>query len=383
MRPTWAEVSLPALRRNYRALRERVGEQVTVCAVVKADAYGHGAIECARALEEEGATWLGVTCTEEGVRLREAGIRARILLMTGFWRGEEGDVIRHRLTPAVWEWWQVGGLEAALNKVAGVPKPFPIHIKLDTGMARLGVPDYYLKLFLNRVAAAKAIAIEGVFSHLASAEVMGSDEVERQATRFADFERQIRDRGLAPRYFHLSNSAAIATRPALFRDMVRPGIALYGYQLKITGSKATESPLRIDPVLSWKTRIVSLRDVGPGQGVGYNSTFVAQVPTKLAVLPVGYADGLNRHNSSRADSQGGSVLVRGRRVPIAGRVSMDITLADVTGVAGVNVGDEVTILGSDGGQHIDAWDHATLAGTIPYEILCNIGKRVPRKYLTE
>ena len=383
MRPTWAEVSLGALRRNYRAVQERVGDQVTICAVVKADAYGHGAVECARGLEQEGATWLGVTSTEEGVRLREAGIGARILLMTGFWRGEEADVLRHRLTPAVWEWWQVGGLEAALNKVVDAPRPFPIHIKLDTGMARLGVPEHYLKLFLNRVAAAKDVEIEGVFSHLASAEVMGSDEVERQAARFREFEQLIRERGLAPRYFHLSNSAAVATRPALFRDMVRPGIALYGYQLRISGSRDTESALAVEPVLSWKTRIISLREVGAGQGVGYNLTYVTQAPSKIAVLPVGYADGLNRHLSWRAEGKGGSVLVRGERVPIAGRVSMDITLADVTAVKGVNVGDEVTILGSDGAQRIDAWEHAQLAGTIPYEILCDIGKRVPRKFSSQ
>src|SRR5512146_2159875 len=177
MRPTWAEVSLPALRRNYRAVHRRVGDKVTICAVVKADAYGHGAVECARALQQEGATWFGVTSTEEGVTLREAGIEGRILLMTGFWRGEESAILRHRLTPAVWEWWQVGGLEAALNKVHDAPRPFPIHLKLDTGMARLGVPDNYVRLFLNRVAAAKDVEIEGVFTHLASAEVMGDGEV--------------------------------------------------------------------------------------------------------------------------------------------------------------------------------------------------------------
>lgn len=380
MRPTWAEVSLGALRRNYRAVRERVGERVTICAVVKADAYGHGGVECARALEAEGATWFGVTSTEEGVILREAGIAGRILLMTGFWRGEEEDVLRHRLTPALWEWWQVGGLEAALNKMPDAPRPFPIHVKLDTGMARLGVPEHYLKLFLNRVAAAKDLQIEGVFSHLASAEVMGSAEVERQAARFAEFEQFIRGRGLAPRYFHLSNSAAVATRPGLFRDMVRPGIALYGYQLRLTGNRAVESALRVEPVLSWKTRIISLREVAAGQGVGYNLTYVTQAPSKIAVLPVGYADGLNRQLSWRADGKGGALLVRGERVPIAGRISMDITLADVTGVKGVNVGDEVTILGADGGQRIDAWEHAQLAGTIPYEILCGIGKRVQRRY---
>ena len=301
MRPTWAEVSLGTLRRNFRAIQNRVGNKVTVCAVVKADAYGHGAAECARALESEGATWLGVTCTEEGVVLREAGIRGRILLMTGFWRGDEQDVVRHRLTPAVWEWWQVGALESALNKLGARSEPFAVHVKLDTGMARLGVPGSYLDLFFTRLAAA-GVAVEGVFTHLASAEVVDAPDVESQAARFAEFEKAIREKGLGPRFWHLANSATIATRPHLYRDMVRPGIALYGYQLPLSSSDTTPpniTPLEVAPVLAWKTRIISLRDVKAGQAVGYNGTHVMTRPGKLAVLPLGYADGLSRHLSGQ------------------------------------------------------------------------------------
>ncbi len=375
MRPTWAEISLSALRNNYAAIRRRVGEDVTVCAVLKADAYGHGAVECARALEQEGAAWFGVTTTEEAVRLREAGIQARILLMTGFWRGEQEEVVRHRLTPAIWDWWHVGALEGALAKLQGDdPAPFPAHLKVDTGMARLGVPDYLMGLFLRRLKAAPRICVEGLFTHLASADQLENDATERQVARFAEFEQMTIHEGFAPRFVHLANSACVAARPKLWRNMVRPGIALHGYVRPLSHPELGE--LRLQPVLSWKTRIISLKDVGAGQAVGYHGTYITGAPSKIAVLPVGYADGLDRRLSNR-----GRVIVRGRCAPIAGRVSMDITLADVTQVEGVAVGDEVTLLGSDGNCSLTALDHARLAGTIAHDILCSISSRVPRRYL--
>jgi alanine racemase len=376
MRPTWAEVSLSRLRHNFRVVQEHVGAGVTVCAVVKGDAYGHGAVECARALEAEGATWFGVTSTEEGVALREAGVRARILLMTSYWRGEEADVIRYQLTPTVWEWWQVGALEAELNKRIG--GAFPVHVKVDTGMARLGVPDFYMNLFLRRLKAAKAIVLEGMFSHLASAEVLDAHDAEAQAARFAEFDDLAHEHGFAPAYLHLANSAAVEGRPALWRNMVRPGMVLYGYALPLTTTQGKEwlPPLPVEHVLTWKTRIISLKDLPEGQGVGYKGAFVTQRPTKLAILPVGYADGLSRHLSSR-----GRMIVRGHYAPIVGIVSMDITTIDVSDVPGAAVGDEVTILGAEGEASVDAWEHARLRGTIPYEVLCGIGKRVRRTYV--
>lgn len=380
MRPTWVEVSRNALRHNFRTIQKLVGPEVAVCAVVKADAYGHGSVECARTLESEGAKWFGVTCTEEGLRLRQAGLKGRILLLAGFWRGDEAEVVRNQLTPAIWEWWQVGGLEAALNKLGRLSGPkFPVHLKLDTGMARLGVPEHYLKLFLDRLKAAPAIGVEGVFSHLASAEVVDAPDVEAQAAQFAKFEQQIRESGLKPRYWHISNSAAVVTHPQLWRDLVRPGLALYGYQLppmNAAGKPAQVPSLGLIPALTWKSRIISLRDVPAGKPVGYGGTFVTRRPTKLAVLPVGYADGLNRHLSNR-----GQVIVRGALAPIAGRVTMDITVVDVTDIPGANVGDEAVLIGAGGNCRIGAWDHAAIVGTIPYEILCNISDRVPRTYV--
>jgi alanine racemase len=378
MRPTWAEVSLSALRHNFRLIKQHVGAAVTVCAVIKADAYGHGAPESARALQDAGATWFGVTSTEEGIKIRDAGVTGRILLMTGFWRGEQEDVVSHNLTPTVWEWWQIGALESELSKINAPPRSFPVHVKVDTGMARLGVPDYYMGLFLKRIKAAEPIALEGVFSHLASAEVLDAEDAKQQANRFAEFEQCISEYGFSPQFRHIANSAAVTGRPSLWRNMVRPGMLLYGYGLPLMRTEDDpEIPnvLPVRRVLSWKTKIISMKDVGAGQTVGYKAAYVTNRPTKLAVLPVGYADGLSRHLSSR-----GRVIVRGNYVPMVGIISMDITVVDVTDVGGAALGDEVTIIGSDGDCMIDAWEHARLEATIPYEVLCRVGGRVRRTY---
>lgn len=375
-RPTWAEVSLAALKLNFRAIQSHVGPDVTVCAVVKADAYGHGAIECARALEANGAKWFGVTTTEEGVRLRQAGIAGRILLMTGFWRGEEEAIVEHRLTPAVWQEESLELLERAAAKL-NVEK-VPVHLKLDTGMSRLGVTPEHLLAFLPCLRNTPHLALEGAFTHLASAEVLDAADVEVQASRFARALDKIHRSGYSPRYEHIANSAAIAARPQMHRNFVRPGISLYGYYLPFVssaGELVEQKPLEVRPVLAWKTQIIGLRDLPAGQGVGYNARLVTTRATRLAALPLGYADGLNRHLSGA-----GRMLVRGQFAPIAGSVSMDVTLLDVTDVPGAQIGDEVTILGADGANTITAWEHATLSHTIPYEILCGINTRVPRKY---
>jgi alanine racemase len=388
MRPTWAEVSLSTLRRNFRITQDFVGPNVTVCAVVKADAYGHGAVECARALEREGAAWFGVTSTEEGVRLREAGIGGRVLLMTGFWRGEEEEVVRHKLTPAVWQPADLELLGRAARKL-GIGR-VPVHLKLDTGMARLGVARAALPAMFKLLRAQRNVAVEGIFSHLASAEVIGALDTVQQLAAFRRAAAQAKRAGLQPRFLHLANSAAIAAGRDFHYNFVRPGLSLYGYNLPFTSPSGRPSgvarPLEVRPVLAWKTRIVGLRNVAKRQRVGYGGTFVARRASRLAVLPVGYADGLSRHLSSV-----GRVMIRGQYCPIVGRVSMDLTLVDVTAVRQAAVGDEATILGEQiaarpiAGKparlRIDAWEHATHADTVPYEILCGISKRVPRQYI--
>jgi alanine racemase len=375
-RPTWAEVSLPALRQNFLTVQKHVGAGVTVCAVVKADAYGHGAVECSRALEAEGAKWLGVTSLDEAIPLRDAGICSNILLMTGFWRGEESEIIRLRLTPTVWEPWHIETLEVA---AAAKGVQHPVHLKVDTGMGRLGVAVDQLPVVLAALKSAKHLVLEGFSTHLASSEIMDAPSVAEQERSFDAALRMVREAGMQPTFVHMANTGAVISRRETWNTMVRPGVALYGYYLPFqrAGREVSGGTLRlpVKPVLTWKTRILSLRDFGANQPLGYGATYVTKAPAHVAVMPVGYADGYNRQLSNR-----GRVIVREHYAPIVGRISMDLTLVDVTGIPGIAVGDEVILLGTSDGMNVDALEHAELANSTPYEILCNISKRVPRKY---
>jgi alanine racemase len=383
-RPTWAEVSLVALRENFRTVQKHVGAGVTVCAVVKADAYGHGAVECSRALEAEGASWLGVTSLDEAIPLREAGIQSNILLMTGFWRGEESEIVRLRLTPTVWEPWHIEAMEKAAAVFGEGRHRHPVHLKVDTGMGRLGVAVAELPAVLTALQAAKHLELGGLSTHLASSEILDAPSVADQLHKFEEAQRMVRDAGMTPTFVHMANTGAVISRreasASMNRNsMVRPGIALYGYYLPFqrAGREVSGGTLRlpVKPILTWKTRILSLRSFPADQALGYGATYVTKAPAHVAVLPVGYADGYNRQLSNR-----GRVIVRDHYAPIVGRISMDLTLADVTGIPGIAVGDEVVLLGSGDGLSIDALEHAALANSSPYEILCNISKRVPRKY---
>jgi alanine racemase len=376
-RPTWAEVSLDTLRQNFRTVQKHVGAKVTVCAVVKADAYGHGTVECSRALEAEGAKWMGVTSLDEAIPLREAGVRANILLMTGFWRGEESEIIRLHLTPTVWEPWHIESLDKAADAL-GVAQ-HPVHLKVDTGMGRLGVGIDQLPVVLEALKAAKHLVLEGLSTHLASSEIMDAPSVAEQERNFDLARRMVREAGMEPQFVHMANTGAVISRRETWNSMVRPGVALYGYYLPFqrAGREVSGGTLRlpVKPVLTWKTRILSLRDFGANQPLGYGATYVTKAPAHVAVLPVGYADGYNRQLSNR-----GRVIVREHYAPIVGRISMDLTLVDVTGIPGIAVGDEVILLGAGEGLSVDALEHAELANSTPYEILCNISKRVPRRY---
>jgi alanine racemase len=376
-RPTWADVSLATLRQNFRTVQKHVGAAVTVCAVVKADAYGHGAVECSRALEGEGAKWLGVTSLDEAIPLREAGIQSNVLLMTGFWRGEEAEIIRLQLTPTVWELWQIESLEKAAAGL-GVAR-HPVHLKVDTGMGRLGVAVEQLPAVLRALSAAKHLRLEGLSTHLASSEIMDAPSVAEQEKNFEAARKMVQQSGFEPTFVHMANTAAVISRRETWNTMVRPGVALYGYYLPFqrAGREVSGGTLRlpVKPILTWKTRILSLRNFAANQPLGYGGTYATKAPAHVAVLPVGYADGYNRQLSNR-----GRVIVRDHYAPIVGRISMDLTLADVSGIRGVRVGDEVILLGSTDGLSVDALEHAELANSTPYEILCNISKRVPRRY---
>jgi alanine racemase len=376
-RPTWADVSLANLRHNFRVVQRHIGAGVTTCAVVKADGYGHGAVECSKTLEAEGAQWFGVTSLDEAIPLREAGIRGRILLMTGFWRGEEEEIVHLGLTPTVWEAWQVELIEKAAVRL-GVAR-HPVHLKVDTGMGRLGVGMAGLPAVGAALKSAERVILEGLSTHLASSEVLDEPSVENQLRQFENARTTIRDLGLAPSWIHVANTSAVISRQETWNNMVRPGLALYGYYLPFqrAGQEVSGSKLRlpVKPVLTWKTRILALRDVPANQALGYGGIYVTKAPARIAVLPVGYADGYNRKLSD-----GGRVIVREHYAPLVGRIAMDLTLVDVTGLPGVELGDEVILLGAVDGLSTDAVEHANLADTIPYEVLCNISKRVPRRH---
>jgi len=393
-RPNWAEVSLSALRHNFRVLQQHLGPQVTICAVVKCNAYGHGVEECAPALEQAGASWFGVTSNDEGIVLRQCGVTARILVMCGLYPGEEEEALRYSLTPTVFRLEQVEALAAAATRLK-LEHPAAIHLKIDTGMARLGIPLAELESFAEGVKRLPQISLEGVFSHLASSEVLDDENTARQIVRYERALGTLAEHGLQPRLRHLANSGAVQARPTTWHNFVRPGLLLYGYEYPATrhdGLSVTGvPPLPLKPVLSWKTHVLGLRDVPAGQALGYGGTFVAPAPARIAVVSVGYGDGLSRKVSIHAGEPvapcetdpavgRGEVLLRGQRAPIVGRVSMDLTLIDVTHIAGAAIGDEVVLIGRCGNQHISAWELARSSDTVVYETLCNLSKRVPRRH---
>ncbi len=354
-------------------MRELVGSSHTICAVVKADAYGHGAAACARALEAEGATWFGVTGTEEAMALRRSGIRSRLLLMTGIWKGEEDEAVSSNLTPTVWEPWHLKLLERAAAKRGAV---MPVHLKIDTGMTRLGATNEALPRLCAILEASPHLELEGVSTHFAT--VRDPEKTAKQAALFEEGLAILQASGFRPKLIHMANSAAIVSQRGTWKTMVRPGIVLFGYSLSPgrSGEPHDIAQLAVRPVLSWKTRVIALKDVPPGEAVGYGGTFVTRERSRIAVLPVGYADGFQRLLSNH-----GRVIVRGEYAPVVGCVSMDLTTVDVTHIEGIEIGDEVALLGESNGKTVDAHDHAIICHTIPYEILCSISKRVPRIYV--
>ncbi|HVW76064.1 MAG TPA: alanine racemase [Alloacidobacterium sp.] len=382
-RPVRAEISRARLLANWNLLRAAAPAEAELIAVVKANAYGHGAAACAPILAEAGASWFGVTCVEEAVALRQVCPAARILVMSGLWHGEAEMVIEHQLSPQVWEPFHFHLLEEAARKLQSPPQSVRIQLEIDSGMSRQGVRSFKdLKSLLGPITADSPIQIEGVMTHFSAPEILEPDETARQLSRFSDALEVIADAGIHPQWIHAGNSATVLgpdhalallalAKKCKARFMMRPGIALYGYTIPF--SPAGIATPELLPVLSWKSRIVSTRTIEAGETAGYNMTFTASRPTRLALTPVGYADGLNRLLSNR-----GHVLVRGQRAPIAGRVSMDQTILDVTDIPGVEIGDEVVLIGEQGSEKITADDLAKATGTIPYEVLCAIGARVPR-----
>jgi alanine racemase len=383
-RPTWAEVSRAALRSNYRILREQAARvDAEIIAVIKANAYGHGAAEALATLLADECGWFAVTCLDEARILQPQLKGRRTLVLSGLFDGEASEVVRHGLTPVLGSVQQLGWLAKAVQQSA--EPPFPLHLEIDTGMARQGVQwndTPALAAFAAQLTQHPQLLLEAAMTHFASPEDPGSTQTSQQLDRFRTTLATLREHGIAPSLIHAGNSASLfeAAQMAALRAiaqqsggrlLLRPGIALYGY-----GPHANQRGLQ--PVLSWKTRIAALCTIAAGEGVSYNATFRAARSTRIALLPVGYADGY-----SRLLSNCGEVLVRGQRAPIAGRVTMDQIMIDVTNIADASVGDEVMLLGQQGSDRITADDLAGHTGTIAYEVLCAVGARVPRVWVQE
>lgn len=371
-RPTWAEIDLDALASNFRAVCERVGPSVKVMGVVKADAYGHGAATCARRLADEGAEWFGVATPEEGFELRRAGVERHVLSFGGFWEGQAEECLAHRITPVVYRLDMAEALDAAASR-SGMSAD--VHVKIDTGMGRLGVRYDEAAEFADALRRLRHLRVDGLMTHFAAADEPRRDcFTEEQLKHFREAVAAFRARGHEPTYEHAANSAATFAHPESRGNMVRPGGVLYGLWRDVLPPLADAPALR--PVMSLRTRIMLLKRVHAGETLGYGCTFEAAREMKVATVPVGYADGYTRALSNR-----GRVIVRGRFAPVVGRISMDLTLLDVTDVPGVETGDVVTMLGADGPLSIPAEDIAQTAGTLSYEITCGISARVPRRYL--
>jgi alanine racemase len=369
LRPTRAEIDLAALRLNVAAIR-KMAPRAEILAVVKANAYGHGAITIARALEEERVRMLAVALIEEGIELRNAGIRSPILVLGGSYAAGYDLMVDHALTPAIF---QPEHLEAFARAARTARVRVQAHLKVDTGMGRIGILPWDLDAFLDRAANFPEVEIDGLLSHFANADLEDWEFTREQVRRFKDAHGRMRARGLQPRWRHLSNSAGVIDLPEV-RDgmelnMVRPGIMLYGLSPAGWLREATE----LHPVLSWKTAVIHLKQVAAGTPISYGGTWRAPRPSLIATLPMGYADGYSRKYSNRAQ-----VLIRGRRANVVGRVCMDMSMVDVTDVPGARVGDEVVLLGQQGEERIPAEELADLAQTIHYEVICGVGARVPR-----
>jgi alanine racemase len=390
-RPCWVEISTQSLEENFRFLTSLTKPDAELLAIVKADAYGHSLRLCAPAAVRAGAKWLGVTSVEEGVAARALCPDARILVIAGVFPGQGAALVSNRLTAVVWERWQLNEIEsaaienAARSAAAGAGS-VPVHLEIDTGMSRQGANPDGLEPLLARFGPESPLRLEGVMTHLYAADESDEAVTELQLAKVEQALQRISTAGLRPEILNVGNSAAVLSGVAheigkiatghSMRALIRPGLALYGLAPRFEPEEPASVAMaraRLRPVLTWKSRVVSVSEVPAGTTVGYNGTFVATEPMRLALVAAGYADGLDRRLGNRF-----SLLVRGERAPLVGRISMDQCVLDVTEIPGVEVGDEVVIVGMQSSESITAFDHAEAAGTIPWEIFTQIAARVHR-----
>lgn len=367
-RPTFCIIDLDALRWNFGEAIKKVAPGIKILSVVKANAYGHGATEVAALLARQGSDAFGVATVEEGMELRRAGIASPIVVLPGVYPDQLEEILENRLTPAVCEPVMLRTLENEARK-RGVSLSF--HLKVDTGMGRVGFPASDIDSWLPELKKLKALDLEGLFSHFSQAENVEGSYTLKQLETFRHVVERVRSAGHRPSQIHLANSASVITLPDAHFNLVRPGLMLYGVY---PGPKMVRQ-ISLKPALSWKTRILQLKKLPKGSSVSYGQTFVTKRESLIATLPVGYADGYPRLLSNR-----GAVLIGGKRAPIVGRVCMDLTMVDVTDIEKTKQGDEVVLLGKQDSDAISADEMAGWAETIPYEILTSISARVPRIY---
>lgn len=393
-RPIWMEVHTAALDANFRAVRKHLdtapgtsNRRVKILAVVKGDGYGHGTVAAAKAFGRAGADWFGVTSADEGAELREAGIRKPILVLTGFWHGEEDRLIEYGLTPAVTDCTQLRDLERAAARASRSTRgakqlrtPLDFHLKIDSGMNRLGISPGAIECVARTLEKCPHLRLSGTFTHLASSEDFVSQQSEEQTRVFFGALDCMRQRKLSPGIVHIGNSAAVIHRPETWCDMVRPGAILYGYHQNFNPAQMRADAIRdvpLQPAVNFCARVVAIKDIPAGGVVGYNARFRAEQPARIAIVAAGYADGIPRTLSNR-----GRMILRGQFAPIVGTVSMDLTAVDITAIEGVQMGDVATIYGmrETGGDTPAqaASDVARLLGTATSELLCMVSKRVPR-----
>lgn len=367
-RPTFAEIDLKALEFNYSALRKKVSKGVKFLAVVKADAYGHGAIPVSLKLERLGVDYLGVAISEEGIELRKQGIKTPILILGGVYHNEDIErLLKFNLTPVVFR-------EESLRYISNLAKRrkrrIKVHLKVDTGMNRLGVPFDYWSEFLSILKKYPEVEVEGIMSHFSM--VDEDDFTHKQWMKFEKALEMARQKGIHYEYFHMANSSTILSFPEYCGNFVRPGIMLYGAY----PSASLMGLIKLKPVMTLKSSIHHLKWISAGERISYGGTFITKRRSHIATIPIGYGDGYSRFLSNK-----GEVLIHGRKAPIVGLVCMDFFMVDVTDIPDVKIGDEVILIGKQKGKRITVEEVAQKIGSIPYEVLCSIGKRVPRKYL--
>ena len=371
-RPTVAEIRLNNLAFNFHSVKNFVGKKIEYMAVVKADAYGHGAVECARRLEAEGVDWFGVALPEEGLELRENNIKKPILCLGSFWNGQEKLLLEKNLTPVIYQAEQAENYNRAAKEKAVIAD---IHIKIDTGMGRIGVRFDEVKVFIKKLKKYENLRIEGLMTHFAAADNLAENNfTNEQIKLFDESVALFEENGFRPKYKDLANSPAAVAHENSLGNMARLGGVLYGLGDDVLPKEIEKPELRA--VMSLRTKISHIKNVPKGETLGYSRTFKTRRDSLIATIPIGYHDGFCRSFSNRA-----RVIINGVFAPVVGRISMDWTILDVTDVPNVKVNDEVILIGEQNNLRITAEDLAKLEDTISYEITCGINRRVPRKYV--